>query len=86
MSTPDHTGRESGQPLAGDLMSKCLKCGLDVQWAEKAGVAIPLDPDFSDHRESCAGRTHFSREQIRDRNHEERVSRFMAKVRRRQQR
>jgi len=58
-------------------MSKCKFCGLEIQWADRFGERVPLDPNFKDHREKCAGMANIQREDVRDRNHESLVKAFL---------
>lgn len=52
---------------------KCKLCGIPIAFIE----GKPVDID-GDHRERCAGLMKHSREQIRDSNHEKRVSKFLS--------
>lgn len=67
-------------------MGRCRWCGFEVEWVLQGGLLVPVDPNFRDHRESCAGRTRFSREAIRDHNHEHQVKRFLALAARKRKR
>jgi len=60
-------------------LKKCRFCGLDIEWGQVRGVWTPLDPDFGDHRLSCAGATNITKSVIRDRNHEAMVKEFLRK-------
>jgi hypothetical protein len=70
---------ESGVTMGLDFMANCKFCGLEVQWVEQFGVRIPIDPDFTDHRRSCAGMLPIVRERARDLDHEKRVAQFLRK-------
>lgn len=76
---PMPTRGESGVLMGINSMATCRFCGLEVQWVEQRGARIPIDPDFSDHRSSCAGIRGDARQKIRQADHEQRVAQFLGK-------
>lgn len=53
-------------------MSECRFCGETIEWRQH----IPYSGEV-DHREVCAGMVNYTRQRIRDSNHESRVASFL---------
>jgi hypothetical protein len=64
---------ESGESLGPEVcVSRCRFCGEEVEWRQH----IPYSGQ-NDHREVCAGMVNYSRQKIREANHESRVRAFL---------
>jgi hypothetical protein len=64
----------------GGSRPTCKHCGNPIVWKQDPKTAkwIPTNPEGTDHRESCGGLPGSAKAKIRDRNHEGRVTEFLA--------